>query len=55
MFLFLLIIPDFVGEGVFYHKYYNYGKIDYGWLNIKLFKVKIYHNIIILLNQSDFN
>ena len=55
MSLFLLMVPDSVGEGVFNHKYYNNGKIDFAWLNIKLFKVKIYHNIIISINQSDFD
>ena len=55
MSLFLLMIPDSVGDGVFNHKYYNYGKIDFAWLIIKLFKFKIYDSIIISLNQSDFN
>ena len=50
MSLFLLRIRDSVGEGVLNHKYYNYEKIDFAWLNIKLFKVKTYDYIIISLN-----
>ena len=55
MSFFLLMILDSVGDGIFNHKYYNYRKIDFAWLIIKLFKVNIYDSIIISLNQSDFN
>ena len=55
MFLFLLMIRDSEGECVLKHKYYNCGKIEFVWLNIKLFKVKKYDYIIISLNHSDFN
>lgn len=55
IYLFLSLIFNSVGEGNSNHKCYNHEKIDCAWLNIKLFKVKIYDYIIISLNQSDSN
>jgi hypothetical protein len=53
MSLSLFITHSFVKERAVNKKHYNNKKNDVAWLNIKLFKVKIYHNINISLNQSD--
>ena len=55
MSLSLLVKHDSKGQTLSNDKNNTYRKIDFGSLNIKLFKVKIYDYINISVNQSDFN
>lgn len=55
MSLSLLMRHDSKGQTLSNHKNNIYRKIDFGSLNIKLFKVKIYDYINISINQSGFN